>query len=61
MTTTSDIFVRWYDDYGCPHYSKVYFVDSVRDRFLIVVDQINFRWVSTNDCELVEGENNEGI
>lgn len=61
MTEMSDIFVRWYDDYGCSHDSKVYFVDSVRDRFLVVTDHKTFYWVSTGDCELLEGENNEGI
>lgn len=61
MITTSDIFVRWYDDYGCSHDSKVYFVDPARDRFLVVTDRKTFRWVSTSDCELLKGENNEGI
>lgn len=54
MATTSDIFVRWYDDYGCSNDSKVYFVDPVRDRFLVVTDRKTFYWVSTEDCEILE-------
>lgn len=49
-----DIFVVWYDNYGGSHNSLVYFVDSVRDRFLIVDEDKNFRWVSTKDCELLK-------
>lgn len=49
-----DIFVVWYDNYGGSHNSPVYFVDSVRDRFLVVDEDKNFRWVSTNDCELLK-------
>ena len=32
----SEFYVRWYDDYDCLHVSKVYFIDSTRDRFLVV-------------------------
>ena len=49
-----DIYVRWYDEYGCSHNSPVYFVDSTRDRFLVVDENKNFRWVSTSDCELLK-------
>ena len=31
-----DISVEWYNNYYKPHNSTVYFVDAVRDRFLIV-------------------------
>lgn len=48
-----DIYVCWYDDYGNSHNSPVYFVDSTRDRFLVVDEDKNFRWVSTSDCELL--------
>lgn len=50
----TDIVVTWYDEYGCPHDSPVYFVDSVRDRFLVVDEDKNFHWVSTSDCELLK-------
>lgn len=50
----SDIFVTWYDNYGCSHDSPVYFVDSVRDRFLVVNEDKIFHWVSTSDCELLK-------
>lgn len=53
-----DIYVVWYDNYGNPHNSPVYFVDSVRDRFLVVSEDKNFCWVSTSDCELLK-ENND--
>ena len=49
-----DIYVRWYDEYGCSNNSPVYFVDYVRDRFLVVDENKNFRWVSTSDCELLK-------
>lgn len=51
---TPDISVIWYDDYYIPHNSPVYFVDAVRDRFLVVDEHNKFRWVSTNDCELLK-------
>lgn len=50
----TDIYVCWYDNYGDPHNSPVYFVDSVRDRFLVVDEHKHFYWVSTNDCELLK-------
>ena len=49
-----DIYVRWYDEYGNSHNSPVYFVDYVRDRFLVVDKNKNFRWVSTSNCELLK-------
>lgn len=49
-----DISVIWYDDYYVPHNSPVYFVDAVRDRFLVVDEHNKFHWVSTNDCELLK-------
>ena len=49
-----DFYVRWYDEYDNSHNSPVYCVDSVRDRFLVVNENKNFRWVSTNDCELLK-------
>lgn len=48
-----NIFVVWYDDYDDSHNSKVYFVDPVRDRFLVVNEDKNFYWVSTNDCKIL--------
>lgn len=49
-----DIFVVWYDDYYDQHNSPVYFVDATRDRFLIVDEKNNFRWISTSDCKLLK-------
>ena len=52
-----DIFVTWYDNYGGLHDSPVYFVDSVRDRFLVVDEDKNFYWISTGDCQLMKQTN----
>ena len=49
-----EIYITWYDKYGCPEESKVYFVDSIRDRFLIVDANKNFHWVPTDECELLK-------
>lgn len=49
-----EIYICWYDQYDCPHNSAVYFVDSVRDRFLVVDENKNFHWVPTNACELIK-------
>jgi hypothetical protein len=49
-----DIYVRWYDEHGCSHNSPVYFVDSTRDRFLVVTKDGYFRWVFTSNCELLK-------
>lgn len=51
-----EIYVIWYDeyDYPCPKESRVYFVDSTRDRFLVVDDNKNFHWVSTDECKLLK-------
>lgn len=38
----------------CYHNSKVYAIDSVRDRFLVVDDLGYFHWVNTEDCQLVK-------
>lgn len=48
-----NIFVAWYDNYGYSHNSQVYFVDSDMERFFVVDESRNFRWVSTSDCELL--------
>lgn len=52
--TIPEFFVIWYDDCGVPHDSLVYFVDSIRDRFLVADEDKNFRWVSTIGCELAD-------
>ena len=52
--TMHEFFVIWYDDCGVPHDSLVYFVDPIRDRFLVAHEDKNFRWISTSDCELAD-------
>lgn len=49
-----DIYVIWYDNHGCSHESRVYFVDSACDRFLVVDEDKNFHWVDTDMCELLK-------
>lgn len=52
--TIPEFFVIWYDDCDVPHDSLVYFVDPIRDRFLVAHEDKNFRWISTSDCELAD-------
>ena len=47
--------VVWFDEYDDQHVSRVYCIDSVRDRFLVVNDG-NFVWVKTEDCKLEDNE-----
>lgn len=49
-------FEVFYDDNYYHGRSKVYAIDTTRDRFLVVDDDGYFRWVKTEDCELVKGE-----
>lgn len=49
-------FKVYYDDGDYSGVSKVYAVDTVRDRFLICDTSSNFRWVSTDDCILEKDE-----
>lgn len=51
-----NITVIWYDDYDNEHTSRVYAIDSVRDRFLVVDDNEFFNWADTKDCKLVKEE-----
>lgn len=39
--------------------SKVYAIDTTRDRFLIVNACGEFLWVDTKDCTIVEEEKND--
>lgn len=55
----SEFYVCWYDDYDCSHISKVYFIDSTRDRFLVIKESRYFCWVNTCDCELVNKNEEE--
>ena len=49
----------YYDDGEHEGKSKVYYIDPNRDRFLIVDYRGCFIWISTNDCEIVEENNND--
>ena len=54
MLKDKELMVYWYDLYDDEHSSKVYYIDTNRDRFLIVDDDGNFRWIDTDDCKLLE-------
>lgn len=47
-----EIAVSWYDDYDNEHVSRVYAIDSVRERFLVADGYGRFYWVDTKDCRL---------
>lgn len=49
----------YYDDGEHEGKSKVYYIDPNRDRFLIVNYHGYFRWVSTNDCAILEENDND--
>lgn len=46
--------IYYTDEYGDIYNSKVYYVDSNRDRFLVVKYNGYFIWVNTKDCRLKE-------
>lgn len=46
--------VTWYDDYDAPCISKVYAIDTTRDRFLVVDSHGRFKWTDTKYCEIEE-------
>lgn len=50
-----ELNICWYDIYDCPHKSKVYAIDTTRDRFLVVDEDGHFEWVETEDCEIASG------
>ena len=52
MLEDKELMVYWYDLYDDEHSSKVYYIDANRDRFLIVDDNGNFRWIDTDACYL---------
>lgn len=44
-----------------PQRSKVYYIDSTRDRFLVVVDNGDFYWADTSDCKIVKENENDQV
>lgn len=54
MLKDKELYVYWYNIYDDEHKSKVYDIDANRDRFLVVDDDGNFKWVDTDDCKLLE-------
>ena len=53
----SNFFVRYEGYYNI--ISRVYAVDTVRHEFLIVDNYDDFKWVPTDDCELISKEEAE--
>lgn len=51
-----EVLYEFYDGGFRSGRSKVYAIDTIRDRFLIVDDDGDFRWAGTEDCEIVKGE-----
>ena len=49
MTIEFNVF--WYDGCDCRRKSKVYAIDTVRERFLIADKNGKFKWVSIDECE----------
>lgn len=50
--------LSWCDEYDTiEHISKVYAVDTTRDRFLVATGPGYFRWVDANRCKLEEDDN----
>lgn len=56
----SDLYVYVYvyvesdDDYS--YDSKVYAIDPIGHKFLVVKDSRYFKWVDTKDCEFIREE-----
>lgn len=55
----TDFEVYWQDEHNFLK-SKVYYIDITGLRFLVTDYNGRFHWVSTDDCELVEEETNNG-
>ena len=49
-------FKVYYDNGDCCGTSKVYAIDTNRDRFLVITPSGHFLWVRTEDCQLEEEE-----
>lgn len=49
----ADFVVIWYDDFNIARRSKVYAVDPVNDRLLVVVNENGYLdWVSRSRCQV---------
>ena len=44
-----------------PIRAKVYAIDNVRDRFLVVDDDGYFEWVETHGCKIVDSETEDSF
>ena len=55
----SDLYVYVYvesDDDDYSYDSKVYAIDPIGHKFLVVKDSRYFKWVDTKDCEFIREE-----
>lgn len=51
-----EIHVGFKDDDYYAYDSKVYAIDPIGHKFLVVNDYGYFKWVDTGDCELIKEE-----
>lgn len=52
-----EYFEVYYDGEFCTERVKVYYIDPIRDRFLVVDNEGYFMWVYTKDCILKKDDN----
>ena len=52
-----EYFEVYYDGEFGTKRVKVYYIDLIRDRFLVADDEGYFMWVSTKDCMLKKDDN----
>ena len=52
-------FKVYYDNIDCCETSKVYAIDTNRDRFLVTTPYGNFLWVNIKDCTLEKEQIND--
>lgn len=56
MMLNFEVYYEWGSYCGT---SKVYAIDTTRDRFLVVNAHGEFLWVDTKDCTIVEENEND--
>ncbi len=52
-----EYFEVYYDGDFCMERVKVYYIDPIKDRFLVVTNEGDFMWVYTKDCILKKDDN----
>ena len=54
-----EYFEVYYDGEFGTERVKVYYIDPIRDRFLVADDEGYFMWVNTKDCMLKNKDDND--